>query len=97
MVKNGDETAAVDCCHAEALCSHEPSGFLHGLRPRHLFSFIRLKYHRRLVALHERQKKNTRLLVRPDKTRGSRFLFWSNTNDVDVGRRDTNCWLNIHD
>ena len=24
MVKNGDETVAVDCCHAGALCSHEP-------------------------------------------------------------------------
>ena len=41
---------------------------------------------RRLVDLHERQE-NTRLLVRPDMTQGSRFLSWSNTNDVDVGRR----------
>ena len=28
----------------ETLCSHEPGDFLHGLRPRHLFRFIRLKY-----------------------------------------------------
>ena len=43
---------------------------------------------RRLVALHERQE-NTHLLVRPDMTRGSRFLSWSNTNTAtSAGERE---------
>ena len=99
MVKYGDDTIAAvlfDCCHAEALCFHEPGDFLHGLRPRHLFSFIRLKDPIVVSSPCMRDKKTTvsSILVRPDMTRGSGFLFWSNTNDLDLGK--TNRWLNIH-
>ena len=84
MVKNGDETVA--------LCADEPSDFLLGLHPQHIFLRKSFFLHsievpdRRLVTLHERQE-NTRLLVRPDVTRDSRFLFWNNTNNVNAGGR----------
>ena len=42
---------------------------------------LRFSFIKSLVALHERQE-NNRLLVRPDMTRGSEFLFSSNTNYV---------------